>query len=630
MSGQSEPVFGAIWMTARASANRDARTVELQGFKVTKVVFLQADADKQAELGKTLEDELTDWKPVMKMDELTATLELADVELPQAADLGTEPPEILYSDSPALLVSIDGKPLLRQRENSNLVQVVNTPFLIVLSYETNLYYLYDGKEWLQATDVPGPWGPAHYPPATVVELTAQHAYELTLEFEARTPDNLPKIIIATKPSELIVTDGPAKYSNIDGIGLSYLSNSESRLLKEDASDKKFVLLSGRWYTSDALQGPWTYLEPSALPADFSKIPPKSAVGEVLTSIPGTQEAKDAAIDAAVPQMAAIKRDQTIAVSYDGTAKFEPIEGTEMQYAINTDTSVIMVDGTYYCVDQGVWYVADKAWGPWVVATSVPDDIHTIPANSPVYNASYVHVFDSNDEEVYAGYYPGYYGSYLYGDNLVYGTGWRYRPWSGVHFYARPATWGFQVHYNPRFGWGFGPSYKSGYFPYSVGFRSWNPCCFWGPSRWGARGPYDPRGRYDPRSRYNPLGPANSIGRYDTRGAYDPLGVGDPRGAADPRGPHDPRGVGDPHTLAGVRGTPGPQGPAEPLGGGARNNVYSDPNGDVYRHSNGAWESRGSGGWNAGGGAAMEPAHQARSRGASRAGGMHAGGGGRRR
>ena len=54
---------------------------------------------------------------------------------------------------------------------------------------------------------------------------------------------------------------------------------------------------------------------------------------------------------------------------------------------------------------------------------------------------YADVYDYDDDEVYVGYSPGYYGYYWWGGGLWYGTGWRYRAWHRRMYFGRPATFG---------------------------------------------------------------------------------------------------------------------------------------------------------------------------------------------
>ena len=106
------------------------------------------------------------------------------------------------------------------------------------------------------------------------------------------------------------------------------------------------------------------------------------------------------------------------------------------------------------------------------ANILPDEIYEIPANSPVYNVTYVEVYQSTPEVVYVGYYPGYTHSYVHTNVVVWGTGWWHPGWVGRWYYPRPATWGFHVRWNPWWGWSFGFSWSSGPFTFYVGRGGW--------------------------------------------------------------------------------------------------------------------------------------------------------------
>jgi hypothetical protein len=183
-----------------------------------------------------------------------------------------------------------------------------------------------------------------------------------------------------------------------------------------------------------------------------KIPPDHAKGHVLASIPGTMQAREAAVSNQIPQTAAVKRsDAHLTVKYDGDPRFQPVEGTNMQYAVNTSSEVLHAAGRYYAVDKGVWFVGDSSVGPWVVADVVPPEIYTIPPSCPLFHDRYVYVYGSTPDYVYSGYTPGYLGAYVSGGVVVFGTGWDYPGWYGDYWYGWPWTWGF----------GFGFGYWSG-------------------------------------------------------------------------------------------------------------------------------------------------------------------------
>ena len=75
----------------------------------------------------------------------------------------------------------------------------------------------------------------------------------------------------------------------------------------------------------------------ALPKDFAKIPDDSEKENVKAAIAGTPQAKEALIANAIPQTAEVKVKETKIdpPKFDGEVKLAPVEGTSLQYVVNT-------------------------------------------------------------------------------------------------------------------------------------------------------------------------------------------------------------------------------------------------------------------------------------------------------
>jgi hypothetical protein len=154
------------------------------------------------------------------------------------------------------------------------------------------------------------------------------------------------------------------------------------------------------------------------------------------------------------------------VAYDGAPQFAPIDGTALAYAVNTGSDVIRVGDAYYLCRNGVWFTAAAATGPWSVATSVPDAIYAIPPSAPLYNVTYVRLYQATDDQVVYGYTDGYLGEYVSDGVVTWGTGYVYPPYLGVGavpvYYPRAYTYGADAFYDPRTGtfhragYGYGP------------------------------------------------------------------------------------------------------------------------------------------------------------------------------
>ena len=236
---------------------------------------------------------------------------------------------------------------------------------------------------------------------------------------------MPTVFVSVSPAEVIVTEGAPRLVPIAGTLLSYVSNTDAHLFVENGT--YYYLVAGRWYSAKGLDGPWTYATAS-LPADFARIPPGSARGYVLVSVPGTPQAQEAVMQTTVPTQATLDRGTTtVEIVYSGEPKFEPIAGTEMMHAVNTMYDVIEVGDKYYACYQGAWFVAPSPSSGWILASSVPTVIYTIPASSPLYRVTFVKVYGDTATTVTYGYTTGYTMSYVSSGVVVYGTGYYYPP-----------------------------------------------------------------------------------------------------------------------------------------------------------------------------------------------------------
>jgi hypothetical protein len=511
--GKTEPVFGVFWFTSRLDTDLDSRTAVVRDIKLDRIKWPDATPAQEREYARLVEGSFPPTGIPMSLDRLSASLATAKREQRSLEGLRHDPPKIIFSQTLAELLLYDGEPRTMPIEGSSLEQVVNSPFAVIKDRMSGLYYLAGGKLWYSASDPMGPWSPIQKPPPYIESLVPPDTSSVPA------PPRPPGIVVATAPTELVVTDGPPRWKPIGKGELLYVENTETPWLRELSSQQVYILLSGRWFRSPGVQGPWTFVRPDQLPASFRDIPPESPLGAVRESVAGTDEAEDAALDAQIPQTAAIKRSEArLEVRYDGEPQFTRIAGTAVEYAINTAAQVLRIGGRYYACDNGVWFVADNATGPWIVADSIPDEaIQQIPPSAPVYNLTDATILESTPDVVYVGYTPGYLWSFIYYGVPVYGTGWYYPPyWGQRYYFPRPCTWGFHVGYNPWLGWTFGHTWGWGFLGAGFGFRGWYGG-YYHPGRplpgWHA-GWLPPGYHYRPRPA--PQGPINVGDRYGSR------------------------------------------------------------------------------------------------------------------
>jgi hypothetical protein len=481
--------FGVVWFSARADVDKVNRLVALADFRVDKVTF-PSEPDRAADYQKVLEQRLPREISRISLDRIQAALAITEAQRSGGATtqpVKNDPPRVIFSTTPAFLVLVDGKPVLRQVEgvSMSLHRVVNSWALILVDQKAGKHYLRAVGRWFEAATLDGPWTVAVRPNAALdaAMQSVEKSQRVNL-LDAPGPEVkdavargvVPAVYVSTVPAELIQTRGRPDYEPIEGTDLLHVGNSPANIVLDPADQRHYVLLSGRWFRSASLaDGPWEHVPHDKLPAAFAKIPEAHPRGAVLASVPGTPQAKEALIDNSIPQTAAVNRaTTTYQATYEGAPKFQPIEGTSLHYAVNSPVPVIQVaPNLYYSLKDGVWFTATSATGPWTVAMSVPAAIYTIPSTSPLHYVTYVHVYGGTPQTVYVGYTPGYYGTVVAPTNVVvYGTGYVYPPvYVGAYWYPPPPTYG----YGAGFGWGAVTGFAFGAATAAVWGGAWG-CC----------------------------------------------------------------------------------------------------------------------------------------------------------
>ncbi len=453
--------FGVVWATARTEVNRAARMVTLADLNLTRSNFPTLP-DNGAAYRQQLQMMFTGDARTIALDRLQASLAASGIKMPAGVAVRNDPPRIIVSYSPAILIALSGNPVWRDVPDSRFERLINTRALVLRKKRDTTCYLHVYDGWMSAASLQGPWSVAANLPWRIDDV-ANKLVEKKLADplsggNAQPPPSLangaPAIYVAAQPTELIIFKGQPNLQPIAQTALLWATNTTADVIVDTATNFYYVLISGRWYRAASLGGPWSYVPGSNLPPSFAQIPVSSPAGVVLASIPGTPQAKEAVIANSVPQTATIPRTGGPAFTpvFDGAPQFKPITGTPLQYVVNSPVPVIRVDAaTYYALQAGVWFAATSVNRPYVVATSVPAIVYTIPPSSPLYYVTFVRVYGSTPEVVYVGYTPGYLGTVVEPDGtVVYGTGYVYQPWVGTVYYPPPVTYGVQAMpvYNP--------------------------------------------------------------------------------------------------------------------------------------------------------------------------------------
>jgi hypothetical protein len=600
-NGSSNATYGTAEFTAYTAADFTAGTVTITDPKVTVLHWPGQSQAQSAKLEGLVRSTVQLSNKVIPLATLLASIQ-AQKALPKSVALDTTTPPIFESEKPAILVTFDGDPILAPVEGTSLKYAVNTNWNIIQADST--YYLLNGDSWIKSASAQGPWSPTTAPASFAQLPNNDNWSDVRSHLNAPAPSaaQVPQVFVSTKSADMVLIDGAPKLASIQGTQLQYVSNTETDLFMYAPTKTWYALLSGRWFSASSLQGPWTFAS-SSLPADFSKIPVNSPRGRVLVSVPNTPQAQYAGAAANVPQIASVDPANThLDVSYGpGAPQFKPIEGTALQYAVNTSYDVVKVsDTSYYAAYSGIWFTSSSPTGPWTVANGVPSVIYTIPPSSPLYQDTYIYAYANTGEPIivnvnatpvpYAagaallyGFTAGYLSSYWWNGAYMYGTGYWYAPYyypgAVPAYYGYPRTYTGGTYYNPATG-AYGRS-VSAYGPYGGGTAAaqYNPST--GTYARGAS-VYGPNGSAKGGSFYNPRYgvSGHTLQESDPYGSWGKSAVNTKYGTS--YSGHATTANG---SVAAASTTHGNTAVAKSANG----DVYAGHDGNVYSNQNGSWQ-----------------------------------------
>jgi len=623
LQGQKQPVAGAIWIKANTDTDLESRMVTLDDIEVEKATFSVLDPALSSKAEKAVKAMIPHKSVPISLDRILVGLKETEEASGKSIPLKNDPPRIIVAFEPARLLIFDGQPVFAKVEGTNLKYAINTNWTVLTEEATSNYYMLDGTTWLFTNKLGDPWTPAKSLPGDLSKLPADDNFKDAREnVPPKQPQysKAPTIFMTTEPAELIVIDGKPKYKAAGPEDLDYVANTEADLFYYRKDKNWYFLVAGRWYrTSKSLDGPWSFAT-GDLPKVFASIPARGPKGRVLYSVPGTPQAQESVRAAGIPQTATIKPgDVKVTVAYAGEPQFEPIPGTTppLLYAINASVAVIKVSDTaYYACDRGIWFAAPAPAGPWVVASTVPQAIYTIPPSSPLYPVTYVVQYQQSPEVVVSSYSSGYAGCYVSYGVVFWGTGyyyppyWHYPPYGYPVYYPRPYTYGAHAWYNPATstyyrggaaygpygGFGAGASYNAATGTYKRGYGAYGPAGGYKVgsaynSRTGAwatgAAAYGPNGSIRAAQGYNPSTGTRFAGAQGSS-VYGSWGAGVvSRGDQWAKGAYRTTDQG---TVGGIKTSEG----GSVIKG--QNNTYVGKDGNVYRKSDSGWQKYENGSW----------------------------------
>src|SRR5262245_5048372 len=167
--GAPSPTMGAVVLEGDTSTSNEAGQVRISNIRIVEGRFPALSASDSARLLDALRARIGKEDGIAEVERITAYLgreETAFTPVP----LKSDPPKIFVSTRPAVLVNLDGPPVMAPVPGTDLSYTVNTNWDLLRAGTT--YYLRHERSWLTAPAPGGPWTAATGIPASFERIPA--------------------------------------------------------------------------------------------------------------------------------------------------------------------------------------------------------------------------------------------------------------------------------------------------------------------------------------------------------------------------------------------------------------------------------------------------------------------------
>ena len=273
--GAQKPALGSIKVEADTRVALDSRLVSFSDMAVTESNFPSLSKDQTREIVAEVVKSIPTEDRVIALDRVLAAVDKSQILPKNVEGVKADPPPICFSQTPAVLVNIDGDPIWSPIKENDLKYAVNTNWDLFQHEPTKTFYLMNNGSWLTTTDLKGTWSPVGKLPESFSKLPADENWKETksaVPGKKLAANKVPKVFVSFAPAEMILLTGAPSYVLVDGTqNLLWVSNTESDVFRMGKTGPVYFLVSGRWFSAPDFTGPWTFATPQ-MPEVFETIP----------------------------------------------------------------------------------------------------------------------------------------------------------------------------------------------------------------------------------------------------------------------------------------------------------------------------------------------------------------------
>jgi hypothetical protein len=268
------PTVGMLYLRASTAVDVDTHNVVISQLDITSTRFPAldpADAAAMDQLVRTFFPPATTMN--VSLDRLTAELEVGKSESAVSVAVNNAPPRIFVNYGNAVLLLVEGKPVLAPIDKTKLEFLVNTNWDVFFDTTYSQYYLLNDKQWLTAASLEGPWTATTQLPKEMAKLPGLPNWEdvkKAIPPASTVGVPVPKVFYSSTPAEIITFQGQPTWVPIPDTHLVFGKNTQSDVFVDSEQKQYYYLVAGRWFRAKSLDGPWSYAS-ADLPADFARI-----------------------------------------------------------------------------------------------------------------------------------------------------------------------------------------------------------------------------------------------------------------------------------------------------------------------------------------------------------------------
>ena len=251
-----------------------------------------------------------------------------------------DPPRVIVSTTPASWSWWTGSPSSARSTARASCRIVNTWALLLVDQGSGgKHYLRALGRWFEAVTIDGPWSTAARPPAALETAMQNVPKGQRLNLlddpgpgvkDAAAQGVIPTIYVSTVPAELVQTRGRPDYEPIDGTDLLHVRNASTNILL-DTADQRYYRPAVRPVVPRAIphRRPLGVRPARQAPGRLREDSRDAPAGRGAGVRPGHAAGQGSAHRQQHPpdRRGQPEDDNVTGATYEGTPKFQPIEGT---------------------------------------------------------------------------------------------------------------------------------------------------------------------------------------------------------------------------------------------------------------------------------------------------------------